>query len=181
VFLKNRGMKIALGGIAKGYAIKRAADVLIEQGISSAIVDEGGDLQVIGKKFRKRWISGLVEPWKNDVLLSIKMNPGESIATSGNYARRAIYHHKIFHHIINPKTGKPTKTFSSVSVITKNPVEADAYATSIFVMGLKKTLQFLKHKKNLSVILIDLKNKIYISKSLKKRIVLFKKLNVVWF
>ena len=180
VKLKMQGMKISAGAIAKGYAIRRGIELLIENKIKNSIVDAGGDLQVIGSKQGVKWKTGLRHPRKDELILTLDMESNESIASSGDYERFAFYKGIRYHHIIDPATGHPTKTFSSVSVISDDPVLSDSYATAIFVMGLKKGIEFANATKNISVILIDREINISISKKLKGKITIDKKYNPKW-
>jgi FAD:protein FMN transferase len=180
VAFKKPGMKIGLGGIAKGYTIRRGVEVLKKSGVRAGIVDAGGDLQVFGTKFGKKWTTGLMNPRKRNLLLSIELDDMDAIATSGDYERMVEYKNRKYHHIIHPRTGEPTETFASVSVISKDPVLSDAYSTSIFVMGLEKTKEFLKREKGIGVILIDMDMRVYISKRLKDKIKLFHEIKVEW-
>ena len=173
-------MKIGLGGIAKGYAVKRGIDILRKRGIRSAIVEEGGDLQVMGMKQGKRWVTGLRHPREQSLVLALKLDDGDSIATSGDYERFAMYKGRRYHHIMDPRTGFPASGFSSVSVVSSDPVVSDSYATAIFVMGPEQALEFLKKREDLEVILIDRKMNIIISKSLKKDITLFTDREICW-
>ena len=176
----EKGMKIGLGGIAKGYTIQRGIEVLKLKGISSGIVDCGGDLQVLGTKSGRKWKTGLRNPRNKKLLLIIDLDDMDSIATSGDYERFTSFKNKKYHHIINPRTGIPTETFASVSVISKDPVLSDAYATSIFVMGLNRTREFLKRHNKIKVVLVDLDNVLYISRSLKDHIDFLEKVNIKW-
>lgn len=183
VFLGKKGVTIGLGGIAKGYAINKAIEVIKKNKITSAIVEAGGDIQVIGSRFGKSWKAGLTHPRQREkILLSIKLKNNDSITTSGDYERYAFIGKERYHHIIDPKKGRPTKTFSSVTVICDDPVLADAYSTAIFVMGMKKAKKFLAKHKDIKVILIDLKMNLFASKDLKKRLNLIdKEIEINWF
>jgi len=180
VRLVKKGVKIGLGAIAKGYAVKRAVKVLDEMGIGSAIVEAGGDLQVVGDKNGEKWLTGLKNPRGGDILMAFHLESRESVATSGDYERRTDYHGKRYHHIIDPRTGRPTETFSSVSVISGDAVVSDAYATAFFVLGLDGTLEMLKKHPELTVILIGLDGSIYISRGLKDRIRPVHEIKPVW-
>ncbi|MCP4137317.1 MAG: FAD:protein FMN transferase [bacterium] len=180
VAFKTKKMKIGLGGVAKGYAIKRGIEAMRKKGITSGIVDAGGDLQVLGSKAGQPWSTGLIHPRNKTLLLIIKLEHMDTIATSGDYERFAMFNNQRYHHIIDPKTGCPTRTFASVSVISKDPVISDSYATGIFVMGPEKAKPFLRAHKKISVILIDLDLNVYISKELKERITLLEEIQVTW-
>lgn len=181
VALKNIDSSIGLGGIAKGYAVRLAVKALQKEGITDAVVNAGGDIYIMGSKNGSPWKSALQNPREKGYLLAINHNSGESCVTSGDYERTAFYRGKRYHHIIDPHSGYPTQTFASVTVITKDPMEADALATSIFVMGLEKTKLFLEKQSGLKVILIDLNMKMYLSKDLKDRIEFLQKdVSVEW-
>ena len=174
------GMKIGLGAVAKGYAVSRGIDLLRKKGISDAIVEAGGDLQVSGTKHGKPWITGLRHPRRNVILLTIELADMDAVATSGDYERFVMRNGVRYHHIIDPRTGYPANTFSSVSVFSKSAVLSDAYATAIFVMGLEGAREFLKRHGEIDVILADKKVNLYISRRLKERITFLEKAGVEW-
>jgi FAD:protein FMN transferase len=176
----RHGMKIGLGAIAKGYAVERGIDVFRKNGIRSAIVEAGGDLQVMGSRGSRPWITGLRDPRRDSILLTIDLRDLDAVATSGDYERFVMRDGVRYHHIIDPRTGYPTKTFSSVTVISKNAVLSDAYATAIFVMGLEKARGFLGRHAEIDVILADQDVNLYISERLRKRITFLEKMKTEW-
>jgi FAD:protein FMN transferase len=180
VRLLRRGMGVGLGAVAKGYAVGRAVAVIRDLGIQDCIVEIGGDLQVSGTRLGRPWITGLRHPRNGGILLSIEMPPGASIVTSGDYERTAVYKGKRYHHIIDPRTGAPTETFQSVSVITADPMKADAVATALFVLGEEGAVKFLARHREVRVILVDLQGGVSASGSLRERITLFEKVPVRW-
>jgi len=173
-------MKIALGAIAKGYAIKQTVKVLKKAGIKAGIAEEGGDLQVFGDNNGRSWKTGVMHPRKNSLLLIIDLYDMDSIATSGDYARVVKKGKKRYHHIINPRTGKPTETLASVSVICKDPVLADSIATAIFVLGIDGIKKISEKYPELNFIVMDLDMNLYISKNLEDRIKLIEKTKINW-
>ena len=181
VRFKRQGMKIGLGGIAKGYAISKAVAALQNEGVRAFIVDAGGDLTVGGTKFGKEWRVGIRHPRKEGVLGALTLDDGESIVTSGDYECFVIHHGVRYHHILDPKTGFPTRTFSSVTVIGSDPTLIDARATALFVMGGVRAREFLKSHPGLKAVLVDLDMKIAASKELKGRIEWLEKVEVQWF
>jgi thiamine biosynthesis lipoprotein len=124
----NPRTKIGLGAIAKGYLVGRSIALLRSMGISDAIVEAGGDLQVSGSRDGSPWTVGLVHPRNGNVIASIALENGEAIVTSGDYERFVIFHGKRYHHIIDPKTGHPAEGMASVTVLCHDPTEADALA-----------------------------------------------------
>ncbi len=174
------GMKVGLGAIAKGYAVKKGVEALKKNGIRAGIVDAGGDLQVFGKKFLSPWVTGLRHPRKESILLTIELNDMDAIATSGDYERFIMRNSVRYHHIIDPHTGFPAKGLISVSVISRSAVLSDAFATAIFVMGLDKAREFLQRHGEIDVILIDEKVNLYVSRRLSERITLLEKKKMEW-
>ncbi len=174
------GMKIGLGAIAKGYAIVKSVEALKKMGVDSGIVEAGGDLQVFGKKYGSPWVTGLRHPRKESILLTIGLNDMDAVATSGDYERFVMHNGVRYHHIIDPHTGYPARGLSSVSVISKNAMLSDAYATAIFAMGLDKARKFLKRHGEIDVILVDENLNMYVSRRLDGRISLMEKKKVEW-
>lgn len=129
------GMKITLGGIAKGYAVDQGLQVLIEQGIEHALIDAGGDIAVDGgKPGGQPWEIALRDPENSDnVLAEFELVDG-AIATSGNYLRFFDPDAKVGH-IMDPRTGQSAHLSSSATVIAPTCTDADALATAVFVLG----------------------------------------------
>ena len=130
------GVKIDLGGVAKGYAIDRAADIMKKYGVENFIVNYGGDMLFCGNKGGKPWSIGIKNPDKPSEILK-KLELGTSgckgVATSGDYERFFVIEGETFSHILNPKTGKPVKDARSVTVIGENATLTDAAATAVSV------------------------------------------------
>ncbi len=174
--------KIGLGGIAKGYAVSKAVEVLRSRGIAGAIVACAGDIQVIGNNNGKPWRAGIKDPRGDSVIGTIEMYDGDAVSTSGDYERFRIVNGRRYHHIINPSTGYPADSgLISVSVFSDDPVMSDAYSTAFFVLGFDKTRKLLKGMKSFSVVLVGSDMKVYVSESLKGKIDFRNDLAVVYF
>jgi FAD:protein FMN transferase len=136
VFLQTKGMRLDLGGIAKGYAIDRAAAVLKAKGVTHFFVDAGGDIYAAGYKFgEQNWTVGIQHPRQPDSLLATFEGHDLSVATSGDYERYKIIDGQRYHHIIDPRTGFPATLTQSVTVFANTAEEADAWATYLFIIG----------------------------------------------
>lgn len=133
--LKKQGMGVTLGGIAKGYAVDRACEVLKRKGIEDALVDIGGDIRPMGSK---SWTIGIIDPRAEGELLGVIQLENKAIATSGDYKRYHLLGTERIHHIINPKTGGPARDSISVTVVAEDCLSADALSTGIFVIGPEK-------------------------------------------
>ncbi|RMH74276.1 MAG: FAD:protein FMN transferase [Gemmatimonadetes bacterium] len=137
------GMGITLDGIAKGYIVDRAAAVLRRYGVEHFLINAGGDIITQGKKEGAHaWTVAVEDPAKKGHYPAIfAMNDG-AVATSGNYE---IYYdqEKLFHHIVNPVSGKSPQLNASVSVRARSVMEADALSTTVFVMSPEQGIHFI--------------------------------------
>ena len=167
--LKRKNQKIDLGGIAKGFAADQVRKILLKNGISSAIIDLGGNINALGKKDNKDlWSVGIQNPLKpTGEFVGILSVSDKSVVTSGGYERFFIRNGKRYHHIIDPQTGYPCNSdLISVTVVSDNSIDGDALSTCIFVKGLEEGLKFIKNIEGTEAILITRDRKIYATKGL---------------
>jgi len=135
VKLERAGMAIGLGGIAKGYALDRAATILKNRGLTSFILYAGGQVLVAGRRGDRPWRVGIQHPRSPDVYFAY-FSPGEgAVSTSGDYEHFYVHEGVRYHHIIDPRTGYPATRTVAVTVIAPKGVSADAWATALFVLG----------------------------------------------
>ncbi|NLF25940.1 MAG: FAD:protein FMN transferase, partial [Deltaproteobacteria bacterium] len=156
IFLRDPGMAFGFGSIAKGYAAKRAGMIFKANGINDFIIDAGGDLYFEGSKGATHWVSGIRDPDPpHKVMLPFKLLTSCSVATSGDYERYFEYKGRRYHHIIDPATGYPAFSgLRSVTVFSKDPMLADAYATAFFVMGPERANKLVSKGMDLSFIMV---------------------------
>jgi thiamine biosynthesis lipoprotein len=156
------GMRLDLGGIAKGYAIDRAVQAMQTCGAIGGMVDIGGEIRCFGTpaKGKEHWLIGLQDPSKTEdglgtgePLLVLKLTDA-AVATSGNYRRFVLIEGKKYSHIIDPKTGYSSDQLSSVTIISRNATDADALATAVSVMGTEKGLALIEKLPQTEAILI---------------------------
>lgn len=142
VFLKKPGMKLDLGAIAKGYATEKALQVLRNHGITTALIDAGGNIRVLGRSPRNSpWKIGVKAPRKADEIAAVLSIEDSSAVTSGDYYRFFEAGGKRMHHILDPRTGYPAGHSMSVTVVTKDAGVADILSTAFFVLEPGKALQ----------------------------------------
>ena len=146
-------MQITLGGIAKGYAIDKAINILEKQGIKHALVNAGGDMRAIGNKTNEDWKIALENPRNKEEYITIININNNSVCTSGDY-ERYFDEDKKFHHIIDPKTGYSALDLISVTIITDKAMDCDALATSVFVLGREKGLKLIESLENVEGLII---------------------------
>ena len=137
VKLPEPGMKIDLGGIAKGYAVDKAIEVLKTKGVRRALVNAGGDLYVLGTPgWGKKWTVGVQDPRNLEEILTTLEASDCGIATSGDYRRYFTIEGQRFSHIVDPRTGQTVEEVPmSVTIIAPDATTADALATGVFVLG----------------------------------------------
>ncbi len=160
--------KVGLGGIAKGYAVDRAADILRRFGFKEFSVNAGGDLFVEGRHQDGLWRVGVQNPRNTDQVIALLPVANTAIATSGDYERFFIKDGKRFSHIIDPDTGYPADQCQSVTVLAPRTFIADALATGVFVMGPQKGLLLINRLQGIEAIIIDANGKMHLSDGLPK-------------
>lgn len=149
----RKGMKIDLGGVAKGYAIGRMADVLKEQGVADGIIEGGGDLIVTASR---SYTIGIQDPFgpRGVPAARLVVTGPASVFTSGDYEQYATIGGKTYSHIIDPKTGYPADGPKSATIIGSDPAMTDAFATALIAMGLEPAKKFAIAR-DLPVVLIS--------------------------
>jgi thiamine biosynthesis lipoprotein len=167
------GMRVDLGGIAKGYAIDKAVEAMQACGAIGGMVDIGGDIRCFGTpaKGKEHWLIGLQDPnetkdglGESEPLLVLKLTDA-AIATSGGYRRFALIEGKKYSHIIDTKTGYSSDQLTSVTIISKNATDADALATAVSVMGAEKGLALIEELPQTEAILIPSQPKLQLIKT----------------
>ncbi len=138
VFLEDPGMRIDLGGIAKGYAAQRVADEMRAGGISSMLLSVGGNICTVGARADgKGWRVSVQSPLGAGTIATLSI-ADESLVTSGSYQRFYTVNGVAYHHIIDPETLWPASYFTSVTVLAKDSALADALTTALFNLDLSE-------------------------------------------
>jgi len=152
------GMKIDLGGIAKGYALDCAAAKLKAAKITSCLVNAGGQVYCLGEKFGQSWNIGVAGSKGKNLAAYLELK-NKAIATSGNAEQYFIKDKKRYSHILNPQTGYPADSgLSSVSVVASDGLTADVLATAVFILGKDKGEKLVKKFKDTEVKFIQKSN-----------------------
>jgi thiamine biosynthesis lipoprotein len=168
-FLK-KGMSMDLGGIAKGYALDRAADVLRSEGVEEALLNAGGDILAVGGKGGDPWRVGIRDPRDPDGTLGYLEVQDEAVVTSGDYERFFMHEGRRYHHIIDPRTGTPAWGCRSITVVSDRATEADAVATAAFVLGPLKGFEFLESREGVEGLIVDDRGRRYVTSGLADKI-----------
>ena len=148
VISRPAGLQLDFGAIGKGYAGDRAIEILRDAGVKSALLDFGGNIQVLGTKpDGSDWTVGIKNPWGGDPVAAVKLRDACMI-TSGGYERFFTGEDgKKYIHIFDSSTGHPVENdLESVTIVCSEGLYGDALSTSLFVMGLDKSVDFWKSR-----------------------------------
>lgn len=163
-------MKIDLGGIAKGYTSSRIMDIFKENGITSGLVNLGGNVQALGTKTDgSNWRVAVQSPDDTEDYLGVLSIRDKAVITSGGYERYFEQDGVTYHHIIDPKTGYPAENgLVSVTIVSSDGTLADGLSTSLFIMGEEKAAEFWKaHSNEFEAIFATDDGTIYVTEGLK--------------
>lgn len=145
LFLRKPGMIMDLGGVAKGYAADKVAKLLKKRGVDNAIVALAGDIRAMGRRSDgSPWRIGIQHPREKDKTLAVLDLIDKSISTSGDYERFRIVGKKRYHHILDPRTGKPSEGMISVTLVGNDGALVDPLTTAVFILGKEKALKLVK-------------------------------------
>lgn len=143
IIFRTAGTQITADAIAKGYIIDRVIDVLRKNDVHSAFVDIGGDSRAIGEKSDgSPWYVALQDPRDPNHYLALIPLRDQAVATSGDYERYFMDDKKT-HHIFDPRNGLPANSLISATITAKTAMDADALATTVFVLGSEEGMSLI--------------------------------------
>nr|WP_209013834.1 FAD:protein FMN transferase [Clostridium botulinum] len=170
IMLKRKGQAIDLGAIAKGYTADELKKVLLNYNVSSAFLNLGGNVYVLGNKPDKTpWKIGVQNPLepRGDYLGIVSVSD-KSVVTSGNYERFFERNGKRYHHIFDTKTGYPAeKGLISVSIISDKSIDGDALSTSVYTLGLDEGKKLIESLEDVEAVFVTNDKKVYTTSGLK--------------
>lgn len=162
----REGVRINLGGIAKGYAVERGVQIARQFGVRHARVTAGGDTRLLGDRRGVPWMVGVQNPRDDsEVAVTIPL-VDEAISTSGDYERYFEEDGERFHHIIVPSSGTSAGEVHSATIIGPDAVITDALSTSVFVMGVDEGLRLIATLPDYEGVVIDADGQMYYSSGL---------------
>ena len=166
VRFKVAGVRINLGGIAKGHVVERGAEILRRAGIENGVVTAGGDSRLLGDRRGQPWMVGVRDPRRDgEVAIRVPL-VDEAISTSGDYERFFEENGIRYHHILHPQSGVPAGGVHSATVIGPDAVTTDALSTSVFVLGVDRGLRLIASLPDYESIVIDADGKVWFSDGL---------------
>jgi thiamine biosynthesis lipoprotein len=168
IHYRKPGVRINLGGIAKGYVVERGIAIIRARGVRHAIVTAGGDSRLLGDRRGRPWMVAIRDPRKDgEVAMSVPLED-EAISTSGDYERFFDEDGVRYHHILQPGTGNPASGVHSATVFGPDAVTTDALSTSVFVMGVDKGLRLIASMPDYESIVIDADGRVFFSDGLEQ-------------
>ena len=160
------GVRIDLGGIAKGYAVDSAIQILRDHGIRNGTISAGGDSRILGDRRGRPWVVGIRHPDDpNRVIARIPLEDA-AISTSGDYERYFDEGGVRYHHIIDPRTGKSPTGVRSVTVIGPNATLTEGLTKSVFVMGPERGLALIETQEDVDAVIVRSDGRVFYSKGL---------------
>jgi FAD:protein FMN transferase len=171
VKLRRAGMRIGLGGIAKGYAVDRCAAVLRAAGLHDFMVQAGGDLFVSGRKGAANWVVGIRDPrgGARDIIARMPIQD-HAFSTAGDYERGFVLSGRRYHHIIDPSTGYPATASREVTIFAPTAFLADALDDPVFILGPQKGMALVDSFPGCATVIVDAHNQVWTSKSLEGKL-----------
>ena len=182
VNFEEKGVQIDFGGIAKGYTSSRIMDIYKEKGVTSGLVNLGGNAQVLGTKpDGSLWRVAVQSPDAEDEYLGVLETKDKAIITSGGYERYFEKDGVTYHHIIDPSTGYPAENgLISVTIVSADGTLADGLSTSLFVMGKDKAVDYWRaHSDEFDMILLTDDEQLYVSEGIKDSFTSDRDVNIV--
>jgi thiamine biosynthesis lipoprotein len=171
VRLARPGMRIDLGGIAKGYAVDRVVALLHERDFVDFIIQVGGDLYVSGRKGPRPWVVGIRDPrGSRTTPFAITPIENRTFSTSGDYERSFVRDGVRYHHIIDPETGQPARRSRSVTVMAADAITADGLSTALFVMGAERGMKLVEKLDGVEAVFVDADNRVHVSSGLEGKL-----------
>ena len=163
------GVRINLGGIAKGYSVESVITLLREAGVQHALATAGGDTRLLGDRHGKPWIVGVRDPDDESGLVTRIGLVDEAVSTSGDYERFFIEDGVRYHHILDPGTGRPASDVRSATIVGPDATMTDGLSTSVFVLGPEKGIELIESLDGYEAIVVDTERNVRFSTGLDPR------------
>ncbi len=162
----REGMRIDLGGFAKGYAVDNGAAILARHGVRHAVVAAGGDSRVLGDRCGRPWMVGVRDPRREGEVVALLPLEDAAVSTSGDYERFFDDGDERCHHLIDPRTGKSPHAVRSVTVIAPDGLTSEALSKTVFVLGVEQGLRIVESIADADAVVVDSVGRLHYSAGL---------------
>ena len=162
----RKGVRIDLGGFAKGHAVDNSVAILARRGIKNAIVSAGGDSRVLGDHRGRPWSIAIRDPRRPGEVVAVLPLEDTAISTSGDYERYFEQDGVRCHHVLDPKTGKSPSSVRSVTILAADGLTTEGLSKSVFVLGVAKGMRLIESQEGVDAVVIDAAGKLHYSSGL---------------
>jgi FAD:protein FMN transferase len=162
----REGVRIDLGGFAKGHAVDNAVAILGRLGIGHAIVSAGGDSRVLGDRRGRPWTVAIRDPRRAGSVVAVLPLEDVSISTSGDYERFFEHDGVRHHHVLDPRTGKSPSGVHSVTILAADGLTTEGLSKSVFVLGLEEGMRLVESQPGVDAVVIDAGGRLHYSSGL---------------
>ncbi len=163
------GVRIDLGGFAKGYAVDAGAALLKSRGIANAIVTAGGDSHILGDRLGRPWTIGIRDPRRAGELVAVLPLKDVAVSTSGDYERYFEEGGVRYHHVLDPRTGKSPSSVRSVTIVAPDGLTSEGLSKMVFVLGVQKGMQLIETQKDVDAVVVDADGVLHYSSGLRQQ------------
>ena len=160
------GVRIDLGGFAKGHAVDNAVAILHKLGIANAMVAAGGDSHVMGSRGGRPWTVAVRDPRREGAVVAVLPLEDVSISTSGDYERFFERDGVRCHHLLDPRTGRSPAGVRSVTIIADDGLTTEAFSKTVFVLGVEEGLRFVEAHAGIDAVIVDAQGALHYSAGL---------------
>lgn len=160
------GMRIDLGGFAKGHAVDNACGILQGLGIRHAMVAAGGDSRLLGDKRGRPWNMAIRDPRRPGELVAVLPLQDVSISTSGDYERYFERGGVRHHHVLDPRTGRSPHGIHSVTILADDGLTCEALSKTVFVLGLTRGMALIESLPGVDAVVVDDQGQLHFSSGL---------------
>jgi thiamine biosynthesis lipoprotein len=157
VRFRQNGVEVNFGSIGKGHALDRAAEVLDQRGIVSALLHAGGSsVRALGRQpgEQRGWPVGIRHPWEDGRRIAIVHLQDRALGTSAATYQHFEYNRRRLGHLLDPRSGRPAEGIASATALAPNAAEADALATAFFILGVEKTRLYCAARPTIGAVLL---------------------------
>jgi len=160
------GVRIDLGGFAKGYAVECGAAILAARGVQHAVVAAGGDSRLLGDRCGRPWTIGVRDPRREGEVVAVLPLQDVAVSTSGDYERYFDDGDERCHHLIDPRTGKSPHAVHSVTVIAPDGLTSEALSKTVFVLGAEAGIRIIESLPDVDAVVVDAAGRLHTSAGL---------------
>ncbi|MGM9488672.1 FAD:protein FMN transferase [Ideonella sp. YS5] len=160
------GMRIDLGGFAKGHAVDRSIAILRERGIAHAMVSAGGDSHLLGDHRGRPWMIAVRDPRRQAGAVAVLPLQDVAVSTSGDYERFFVKGGVRHHHLIDPRTGRSPSGVRSVTIVADDGLTSEALSKTVFVLGRERGLALIESVPGTDAVVVDAEGQLHYSAGL---------------